>query len=110
MTMLDEALVGILSSLGTGILSSLVTQAVKREKAGALENILVAAAVAFGGSQAAVGLGYAADPVMTVGATYAWYGLTRGKPMEALKFAIVDRLLEGIGKAFGSASSRTPPP
>ena len=97
--MLVESLVGILSSLAT--------QAVKREKAGSLENILLAGGAAFGGTQLAETLGYVADPAMTVVAGYAWHGLTGGqKPMQALKFATVDKLLEGIAAAFKSASSR----
>lgn len=90
-----------------GIIASLITQAIKRQHAGPLENFLVAA----GGAYAVTNLPLApfGDPntLTSVLSSYAWHGAVGTlPPMQAIKFGTVDRLVEGVGKAFDLLSSR----
>lgn len=89
-----------------GILTSITTQAVKRKDAGMLENVLLTGGVTFGGVQVANALGYNTGIPIPIIAAYAFHGLVGSlTPMQALKFGTIDRLFEGVGKAFGSISS-----
>lgn len=97
-----------LSTIGivTPILASVVTQAVKREKAGTLENILGAGGIAYGASFLMGAIGQNADVVQTIVGAFAWHGLTgQQRPMKMLEFGAIDKLFAGIGKAVGSIDS-----
>ena len=91
-----------------GGLSSLFTQMIKRENAGALENILLTAANAFGAVWLTVQMfGLHVDFSQSLVTSYAFHGITHAQlPMKAMRFAAIDYLLEGIGGAFSLASSR----
>ena len=95
-----------------GVVSSIATQAVKRDKAGALENILLAGGVTVGGTQLASSFGMdAGNNVLPLVFGYAWHGLMGGQlPMQALKFGAADKLFEGLGAALASISSKPKPP
>ena len=97
------------ASTVVGILASLATQAVKREKAGSLENILLSIGAAVGGSSLVGTIGMTGvDPTAVAVSSFAFHGLLGSqKPMQAIKFAGIDKVLEGIGKAVSTMSSRS---
>ena len=97
------------ASTAVGFLASIATQTIKREKAGSLENFLLALGASQGGVQIGSLLGiHGIDPVFTSFASYATHGvLADQRFMQALKFAGIDKVLEGIGKAVSTMSSRS---
>lgn len=96
-----------------GVVASAMTQVSKREKAGALENILLAFGLSVGVGK--LGAQFSFDPnsyLMPALFAYATHGILGDQiPMRYIKFAAIDRTFEGLGKALSSINSRaTPPP
>ena len=93
-------------ALIAGIGSSLFTQMVKRQKAGTLENILLAGGMAFGGTALSSQLGFSIDVAQTVITSFAFHGLASDQePLKALRFGAIDKIMGGLSKGFSSIDS-----
>lgn len=89
-----------------GVAASILSQVIKRKGGGALENILGAVGLAYGGALGLGEVGMALDPVQMVFSSLVSHGvLSSTQPYQKLKLGAVDALFSGLGKAVGSVSS-----